>query len=536
MTAPRDLSQTRSFTSVSSQESTNSHNAALRGATTAFARPAANGKLPNGGVNPALAAATSAGLRSPSPARPIIPTSTGESVQSIKSSVTNMSTPSLPLPPQRGLSRSPSQQAASLATARAAQPSLDSRPGMKSDNPRTAATKTPAVPPKPRRLSSYTRSAEKKEDDKPTDSTPIPPTTSLVNMFEQKASSPQSPRNNVDPIVVKPNNELPLKSPKPVRTSSGITSMIQRELENSRTSPPPIANEFAYSTTKATQKDEESLHASSPAPTSKVTSALKPPIPPPRNRNTAAGAENTHLEPIKSSNDTRGRSVPPLSPLRSNTTDPIPINRTITNKSLTSPSEALSPSSASGKSIAAQWNLLHPRKGTPNMTGNQLADAMVAGSLASSRHPSPTRSTIEPPPLPTRRHKHHTFSLSREPSPAKQGMRKTLRQTQSETSDEGEDERLYPYSKHKVQKRLGKHPNKHHEGDRKRWREEVTERERKRYEGVWAANKGMYCVFTREEQRLISKEPDSQHVRDLKEALPDQVSNLIVRDIWSRSR
>lgn len=115
-------------------------------------------------------------------------------------------------------------------------------------------------------------------------------------------------------------------------------------------------------------------------------------------------------------------------------------------------------------------------------------------------------------------------------------MRKTLRQTQSETSDEGEDERLYPYSKHKVQKRLGKHPNKHHEGDRKRWREEVTERERKRYEGVWAANKGLYCVFTREEQRLISKEPDSQHVRDLKEAVPDQVSNLIVRDIWSRSR
>lgn len=143
---------------------------------------------------------------------------------------------------------------------------------------------------------------------------------------------------------------------------------------------------------------------------------------------------------------------------------------------------------------------------------------------------------MEPPPLPTRRHKHHTFSLSREPSPAKTGMRKTLRQTQSDTSDDGEDERLYPYSKHKVQKRLGKHPNKHHEGDRKRWREEVTERERKRYEGVWAANKGLYCAFTREEQRLISKEPDSQQVRDLKEAVSDQVSNLVVRDIWSRSR
>lgn len=173
----------------------------------------------------------------------------------------------------------------------------------------------------------------------------------------------------------------------------------------------------------------------------------------------------------------------------------------------------------------------------PHMTGDQLADAMVAGSLASSRQTSPTRSTIEPPPLPTRRHKHHTFSLSRTPSPAKFGMRKTLRQAQSDTDDDGEDtERLYPYSKHKVQKRLGKHPNKHHEGDRKRWREEVTERERKRYEGVWAANKGLYISFTVEEQRLLSREPESQRAHDIRESVSEQVSSIVVRDVWSRSR
>lgn len=64
---------------------------------------------------------------------------------------------------------------------------------------------------------------------------------------------------------------------------------------------------------------------------------------------------------------------------------------------------------------------------------------------------------------------------------------------------------------------LNKHPNKHHEGDRKRWRNEVTEQERKRYEGVWAANKGLLmppndatCAVT--------------------------VLNLVVRDIWQRSR
>lgn len=59
-----------------------------------------------------------------------------------------------------------------------------------------------------------------------------------------------------------------------------------------------------------------------------------------------------------------------------------------------------------------------------------------------------------------------------------------------------------------------KHPHKHHEGDRKRYRNQVTERERKRYEGVWAANKGL--------------------LMDLDSA--DCVLNIVVRDIWSRSR
>lgn len=60
-----------------------------------------------------------------------------------------------------------------------------------------------------------------------------------------------------------------------------------------------------------------------------------------------------------------------------------------------------------------------------------------------------------------------------------------------------------------------KHPNKHHEGDRKRYRNQVIERERKRYEGVWAANKGL----------LMESDPGSR----------DAVLNVIVRDIWSRS-
>lgn len=62
----------------------------------------------------------------------------------------------------------------------------------------------------------------------------------------------------------------------------------------------------------------------------------------------------------------------------------------------------------------------------------------------------------------------------------------------------------------------------HHEGDRKRWRDKVTERERKRYEGVWAGNRGV----------LIDHDPEYlDH-----EGASDLVINLVVKDIWERSR
>lgn len=68
---------------------------------------------------------------------------------------------------------------------------------------------------------------------------------------------------------------------------------------------------------------------------------------------------------------------------------------------------------------------------------------------------------------------------------------------------------------------MRKHPNKHHEGDRKRWRDEITARERKRYEAVWASNRGIFLP------------PSSSNIQDKSQ---DEVCNLVVRDIWSRSR
>ena len=114
-------------------------------------------------------------------------------------------------------------------------------------------------------------------------------------------------------------------------------------------------------------------------------------------------------------------------------------------------------------------------------------------------------------------------------------MRQTLRKEASSDEDSEED-LLHPYSKHKKKRHLRKHPNKHDEGNRKRWRDAVTERERKRYEGVWAANKGLHCSFTPAEQSSIDKSPDSEEARNLKIAPGEQISNIVAREIWSRSR
>ena len=149
-----------------------------------------------------------------------------------------------------------------------------------------------------------------------------------------------------------------------------------------------------------------------------------------------------------------------------------------------------------------------PDSYVPQLSVDSLANAMVASSLASSRAPSPTK----PVPLPPRRlgkphlfHRTHSQEfVSRTPSPAKV-MRHTMRES-LKSDDEVENKRR----SHLVRK----HHNKHHEGDRKRYRTQVTERERKRYEGVWAANKGLL----------------------LPNASSNMVLNIVVRDIWSRSR
>lgn len=101
-------------------------------------------------------------------------------------------------------------------------------------------------------------------------------------------------------------------------------------------------------------------------------------------------------------------------------------------------------------------------------------------------------------------------------------MKHTLRKHVS--SDDDEVELVKRGRRHWMRK----HPNMHSEGDRKRWRDRVTEMERRRYEGVFAANRGIligpgYFI------------PSASVLSD-NAAEGNRVVNVVVRDIWERSR
>ena len=543
MTAPRPKSRSSTLSNNDAQI------AALRGATKAFAQTSQRNALPGNLVtrtNSACSAATTAGKGSNAsspvkwtapPAQPAASAAArgyngkSDGVQGVTTMRTG-NAPSLgaPVQSQKGHVKSPSQAAASLAQAQAPSPSPSTNTNLARS--RTTAVRRPAVAPKPRTLSSDKFSPVKRANtDGAPDSSSIPPTTSLVDLFERKNNISKSTKSKPEPVVIRPSNDLVLKSPKPIRTSGGLSSVFRMDLEESTSPTGPTTHNTIESTSPIPQNgtnvslDDDYATAAESLEASVASLAAKKPQVSPTSERVAPSL--TKQVPM---ND---KDKPSL-PLRRTTTQPVPIeNRRA--RTVTSPSEKFSPSSASVKSIPAQWNHLHPRAMTPNMTGDQLANAMVAGSLASSRAPSPRKQ--EPPPPPTRRQKHHTFSMSRTPSPSKStGMRHTLRKAESESSDDDDDGTLHPYGKHKKKRHGYRHPNKHHEGDRKRWRDAVTERERKRYEGVWAANKGLFYSYTQDEQTLIDSAPDAKRTQLLKDTISDSVSNIVARDIWSRSR
>nr|OQO19581.1 hypothetical protein B0A51_11904 [Rachicladosporium sp. CCFEE 5018] len=466
-------------------------NAALVGAALAFGRPTlpqrqSQTNVPSrGAVNGAYKAGQSNGAARPvGPAAPLSRQSTGQSLRQVSGSGRTSGTNAAQF---QHATQDDGNRNLLGNNVHSRQPvSPPSALGRTIYNPTTGA---PAPPAKPRRLSQQNRSSNEPSRDR-TDDSSIAPTTSLVHLFESTAIIDEA----------KPNGkERPI-------------SLIAMGIDNAQGGPtrsPTLDG-------SATSRDESYFSAPEDAVVTPVTvrnqrssnftTTLQPPTPTPRKTEFSQSRSPTRpgkTAPIDISNVPRGHPVPSPPPL------------------------ARSSSVQSGQSITAAYHQMYQRRQTPLTTGDDIANAIVASSLASSRAGSPRKreASLAPPSL------RHGLSTSRTSSPVKKGMRHTLRGAESESSES--DDEMHPYGKHKRKRHLRKHPNKHHEGDRKRWREAVTERERKRYEGVWAANRGLYCFIAPAESAGLKTVPD---IVAAKSALSDQVSSIIVRDIWSRCR
>ncbi|PVH89951.1 hypothetical protein DL98DRAFT_508179 [Cadophora sp. DSE1049] len=327
------------------------------------------------------------------------------------------------------------------------------------------------------------------------DTTPIPPTTSLIGMFEQNAASTSTAKR---PSTRRPASATPTKASKTNGSPSPMRNRTPSPLANKPRKPPAKSTKPALATIQSASGESE---LRKPPPTGRkplipITTPIPIPIP--------TKHKIPKAEPIPDDDDAAS-------------------DDSFVSASDYQPSD-YQPSWRA--EIAAQNRRLqsqsHPNHSAPSVTVDSLANAIVASSLASSRAASPSKSyssSLHPPPPPPRRGNrgglfHHSAKEndpSRTPSPAKPAvLRTTMRKPKSkEEIDEGAQRR----GKKKFVK---KHPNKHHEGDRKRWRDAITERERKRYEAVWASNRGLFA----------SGSPGDE----------DTVPSVVVRDIFSRSR
>lgn len=532
--------------------------AAIRGAALAFtARPVvARSSNSYSGTNGATAAAAVAGGGTRPTLRPAYsqkaeplpsaprgrPTPVQERVKQLEEEVgvSSLEIPSGQLNSQRPVqSRSPSQVAAQLANAMSVrqEPSKPTRP-----------------PSKPK----------------------ISSTNIVTRAGPTESSVRSSTKMNLEPSVTA--SRPLIASPKPIRPLSSKNLAIANVLAVEQ-SPPARPKNILPAGLDATQREVPAGDAVKAA--AKTTTTVKIPANPAKRR--SARSQTAPMEPFFD----RGRSPPQIS------TQPISIrygrrrseevinsvqqsasvNSAVTDSTI-SPSQdsfvsfpdsseaslpGLTPGSMKSSSrpdltahrTSSQTYFLAPLKDPrTGMTEHTLADAIVASSLASSRAGSPAKYQAPPPPprhrsksrtffLPLHHHHHHKDptvfdeDYARTPSPGKavatHGMRHTLRAHPK--SDDEADQSARRGRRHIIRK----HPNKHHEGDRKRWRDEITDREKRRYEGVWAANRALYLPLLSSAKLAVSPQsPAEETSRSLSEN--PQVLNLVVRDIWSRSR
>ncbi|KAL5002147.1 increased rDNA silencing protein 4 [Aspergillus recurvatus] len=334
-----------------------------------------------------------------------------------------------------------------------------------------------------------------------------------------------------------------LPSPTPVRKPVVNLQLLDLYHEDTQElSPPkPISN----------QRPTSSRSSTSPRPSITKPRPVPPPIPrkpsptisEPAPKSTSHRFENgpryeeSRNPPLplrsKASAATLSEDRPPaLPPRRAATAQDVYNNPSI-------PGRAKSPAGpSSSPSVVSLYSPAHNASRTSMVTDvsrDAPSDAVAASSTASNRALQARK--LPPPPPPQRRrrsrsrsllHIQHQHKKDRTPNPSPGGLRETLR-PQAKSDDEDEQRRRQ--HKNRI---INKHPHKHNEGERRRWRSEVTEKERKRYEGVWAANKGLLIHPSQvlDEDLPPEKIPPGMYPP----AALEMVVNLVVRDIWSRSR
>ncbi|EGO57688.1 hypothetical protein NEUTE1DRAFT_146237 [Neurospora tetrasperma FGSC 2508] len=389
----------------------------------------------------------------------------------------------------------------------------------------------------------------------PTDKRPsTPPVSQHAQIFETKIISPQprrvvsTPRLESSPAV--PKTYKTVTSPRPdnkptIRKSSRVVS-------------PSVDQSQTIQQSAETGLGDRHMSRNSTSSDETFVSASSSPSPRPQTPTKELERVRPRLDRANTSTSSRASRVSTPASVRS-------------PASQTRPSPVLRP----GTGLYSYSTGASP---TPEMSLDSLTNAMIASNLASSRLTALTQTSLESPglppvPPPRRGHRHHHLphphlrhrtqsppharplipqrtadSLPVRTGPSRQtehtqpaSLLKTLRAPRSLSDDE--DLRLQTHRHRK--KHLGGKKHAHNEGARRRWRDEMTIRQRRRYEAVWASNRGLFLrpgfAFEHPENWQPLPPPDDSvgqvdlsRAREGPEA--DLVVNVVVRDIWSRSR
>ncbi|KAI1485897.1 hypothetical protein F5X96DRAFT_657633 [Biscogniauxia mediterranea] len=489
-------------------------------------------------------------------------------------------------PPKQTMAdpRSPSFIAATLAASRSGSPS-----------PRSKAQSQQNAQPASRRrrhgsVDANSTASSATSLDITTDTSPIPSANALISMFERGEDDTDPVKKGIGKSNA--NNKLTEAKPRPrPATPPRALSPVAKH----DTSPTRSASTLAWekaATPPASVKEAEREHAQQ-VPTTSIESRRRPPTPPPA-RSKGEVDISMHAKPPGLRAKPRATTPPPKTISRSETVilSPQPRRAATVNLQQTSSEAILTnqsrkpppvkpkprrptsvpgtstmpddagqvnataalpkrPSSSSSNdtfvsaSSAPSTHADSPRRGrsrpaTPdplrppasmrsplppprlshasNLPLESLTNAIVAGSLASARMTSTSATPSRAPtPPPARKRAAH--------------MRQTLRKPPSKSDDEDEKSRARRRSLGKLGSK-GKHA--HREGSRRRWREEITPRERKRYEGVWASNRG-YLLSNGQNNNTEAMGGEGKGEGDGGDD-SERVANVVVRDIWGRSR